>query len=77
MATGETLDPVVCFFYPSVCFIRLARHRHNNVLSALALDDSCATMPIVLPKADLDLAAVIDDDIFDLGIRLRRVQQSS
>lgn len=52
---------------------RVAKKPHPKVLGALAMDDSRPTMPIALPKAECDLMAVMDNDVYTLGDRLRLV----
>ncbi|CAM9696824.1 unnamed protein product [Ectocarpus sp. 6 AP-2014] len=54
-------------------FARLAGQPHDNLLGALAVDDSSPLMPIMMPKATDDLETRMNDDSFAIGDKLRQV----
>ncbi|CAM9528621.1 unnamed protein product [Ectocarpus sp. 12 AP-2014] len=54
-------------------FARLAGQPHDNVLGALAVDDSSPLMPIMMPKATDDLETRMNNDSFAIGDKLRQV----
>ncbi|CAB1102805.1 unnamed protein product [Ectocarpus sp. CCAP 1310/34] len=54
-------------------FARLAGQPHDNVLGALAVDDSSPLMPIMMPKATDDLETRMNNDSLAIGDKLRQV----
>ncbi|CAN0250328.1 unnamed protein product [Ectocarpus sp. 8 AP-2014] len=54
-------------------FARLAGQPHDNVLGALAVDDSSPLMPIMMPKATDDLETRMNNEYFAIGDKLRQV----
>lgn len=60
---------------PSLFFAlspRLASQPHDNVLGALAVDDSSPLMPMMMPKATDDLETRMNNDSFTIGDKLRQ-----
>eukprot|EP00752_Nemacystus_decipiens_P007751 g6928.t2 len=51
-------------------FAMVAGTPHNNVLGALAVNDTSSTMPMLLPKAAGDLESFMNDDAISLGDQL-------
>lgn len=58
-------------FPTNVC--RVAGNPHNNVLGALAVDDTSSSMPMLLPKAAGDLESFMKHDTISLGDQLGQV----
>lgn len=55
----------------SCVLCRVAQKPHPKVLGALAMDDGSGMMPILMPKAECDMEAAMDNDTLALGDRLR------
>lgn len=55
----------------SCLFHRLVRRPHNNLLSALAIDDVQESMPILLPMADGDLHSFFWNEAVTVYDKLR------
>ncbi|CAN0030877.1 unnamed protein product, partial [Ectocarpus fasciculatus] len=53
-------------------FARVARQPHDNVLGALAVDDSSPLMPIMMPKATDDLETRMNNDSCTIEDKLRQ-----
>ncbi|CAN0072534.1 unnamed protein product [Scytosiphon promiscuus] len=53
-----------------IVFARLVQEPHDNVIAALAVDDTSTSMPVLLPKARCNLATLLDDDTLSIGDKL-------
>ena len=53
---------------------RLALQPHDNIISAVAMDDRHPTMPLLLPKARGDLFALMECGSYTIRDQLKRVR---